>query len=176
MSVDIEVIPVKNKTFTWEALKFELLALSLDQQVSLLLGREPKLLKLSSRHEVEVGQVILPTNYYCFQLTRDNTLMLSCDKNAETYTDEQAYLDDFGRNLTPDIRAYISKCWAEVGYSYAVESWGGRTEGETVLLVAISKAIARLLDGFIVIKDDLFSLPVGVYSPSEFSSCKPMFR
>lgn len=176
MSISIDIIPTRNQTITWGTLRSELLTLTLDEQAALLLGTEPKLFELGTRQEIEDKQNILPTRYYSFKLTRNNSLTLSCENNTETYTNEHLYLNDFGQNLVPDVCIHLSKCWAEVGYAYAVESGGGRTEGEITLLIAISEVIAKLSDGFLVIKDNkLFSLPVGVYSLSEFSSCKPFF-
>ncbi len=109
MSIDIDVIPTLDQFFTWANLKSQLLAMPLSNNAAMLLGQNPKLRVLRTKQEVENEQAVLPSNYYYFQLTRENTLILCCDNNAETYTDEQEHLENFGRNLNTDDRLYLSQ-------------------------------------------------------------------
>ncbi|PSB19176.1 hypothetical protein C7B65_12945 [Phormidesmis priestleyi ULC007] len=172
MSIEVDIIPTSNRAIVWSDLQSQLLLHPLADEARTLLGQTPVLLELGTNQQVEGKQALLPTKYYHFQLAHSNALTLSCERNSETYTNEQEYLEDFGRNLDSNLRAYISRCWAEVGYGYTVGSAGGRAKGEVILLAALAKDIASLSDSFIVIKEaGLFNLSVGVYSPDQFSQC-----
>jgi hypothetical protein len=178
MTIDIDIVPTQNNVFSCSDLKSMLLNNldSLDTELSMRLDQSMKILELGSNREIENDQLILPTHYYYFNLGIDNTLTLSCDNNAETYTNEQEYLEDFGRNLDSSFRLQISQLWRNIGYGYSVSSYGGRAKEESTLLIAIATSIARMTQGYIIIKDsELFSIPVGVYTADEFFSCKPLF-
>jgi hypothetical protein len=71
--------------------------------------------ELGTNKEIGNQQPILATKYYRFHLTRYNTLILACDRNTDTYTNEQEFVEDFGRNLDAISRSQLSDRWKEVG-------------------------------------------------------------
>jgi hypothetical protein len=88
---------------------------SLSNDAAILLGSNPKLVELGTNKEIGNQQPILATKYYRFHLTRYNTLILACDRNTDTYTNEQEFVEDFGRNLDAISRSQLSDRWKEVG-------------------------------------------------------------
>jgi hypothetical protein len=177
MSIDIEILPMVNTPIRWIDLKSQIAKFfhqrELNSLVNTLIWKDPKLLNLRSNIEIADEEAIRPTTNYAFSLACNNTLILCCDNNAETYTNEQEFLEDFGRNLKKDHQSQIADRWEKVGYTYAIDSSGGRAKGELDLLIIIACALAQLSKGFAVIKDnDVFSFPVGVYSAMEFLKCE----
>jgi hypothetical protein len=175
MSISIDILPTKEQVPTWANLKQEI-KLFASAEALLLLGEEPQILNLKSKVKLEDAEIFKSPSYFYFSLSRENTLNLSYENNAENYTEVNDYVEDYGRNLTRNQISYVMNEWSKSASSFTLESFGGRAQGESSLFMAITIAISKLTNGFIVIQsNDVFSLPVGIYTLEEFRSAKPLF-
>ncbi len=64
-----------------------------------LLGNQPQLTEAGTQRLITEDEPLAAFNVYRFRLMQDNTLALDVQTNADTYTNEFEYLDDFARNL-----------------------------------------------------------------------------
>src|SRR5262249_25615674 len=139
-------------------------------------GRQPALIEIPANRIVSDEDRIAPTHRYYFDLNETNTLGLIVERNAETGTEEQEFLDNLARNLSQERRAELAERWKAIGFSFVIGSNAGRSRSEPELLVALCVTVGELYRGQILIQNSkLFSLPVGCYAPSEFRSVKPKF-
>jgi hypothetical protein len=175
MSIDVEIIPQSASPISWQVLRQRLLAYPLPEGARGLLGDQPQLTVAGTHGVVAEKELLVPTNVYGFQLAEDNTLGLDVQTNAETYADEQEFLEDFARNLEQARRDALAAQWQAVGFSYGAITHGGRNRNEGPIFVALAVIVAQLCDGQILIKDDAFSLPVGCYTPEEFRGAHTRF-
>lgn len=176
MSISIDILPTVDKSFKYLSFKQQIIYFADNEDSISLLGQEPKIQNLRNRKSLECQDIIEATNYFCFVLSRDNTLSFACEKNDDSYTDVDEYVEDYGRNLEPGSAEFVIQKFKKIGISYTLESLGGRAEGESSLFMSIVCAVSKLTDGFVVIKDnDVFSLPVGIYKLEEFHQAQPLF-
>jgi hypothetical protein len=104
--------------------------------------------------------------HVCLYLAADNTLALSI--GLSTDFDEKEYVEDYGRNLTPEERETIINAWKRAGPSLTISSDGGRAGGEFELLAALARRGARALSGWICIESGALVRPrTGIYTPAQ---------
>jgi hypothetical protein len=176
MSIDVEIIPTVPKLFTWGALKASLVATQLSKPARALIGESPQLVDLRTKQRVADNLPLDPKGFYAFEFREGSTLAFDIDRNADCYTNEEEYLQDFGRNLDTNTIEQLAKVWKEIGISYQLESYAGRHRHEPEVFVAVAAIVADLCSGRIIVKDsDLFSVPVGIYSAAQFRDARATF-
>jgi hypothetical protein len=176
MSIDVEIIPTSASPISWQRVRQRLMTYPLPEAARGLLGDQPQLITAGSHRVVAESDLLLPRSVYEFKLPQDNTLGLDIQTNAETYTNEADYLDDFARNLQEAQRRTLAQQWQAVGFSYEVTSTGGRNRNEAPLLVALAAILAELCSGHILIlSTGPFSLPVGCYTPQQVREANTYF-
>jgi hypothetical protein len=179
MSLDVDIIPSTQEFFTWGELRDKLTNCQLDAGPRQLLGGNPQLADVGTKKIVDISERLTPYRFLYFKLAGDNTLGFDITSNGpkeKTYLDEQAYIDDYARNLSQEKKNDIASRWYEVGFGCSVITSGGRAKDEPPLFLAVAVAIAELCRGFVLVKDNgRFSLPVGCYTAEEFRDAKPLF-
>lgn len=169
MSIEVDIIPNVSDGISWNAIKERLFHYELPGSSRRLLGDNPLLIERRTNRFIDDAEALLPTHYYRFKLEENNTLGLGIDSNAQTYTNEKEYLEDFGRNLEEEKREDLASLWRSIGFSYSVSSGAGRNTGEMGLLVALAEILAELSNGYVLIEDShVFNLPVGCYTAEQF--------
>ncbi|SRR5260221_4273886 len=172
MSIDVDVFPTKPELIYWGVLKERWQAL-LGSPSDELLGKNPTCHFLGTDEPVNDNSQLLIGSAYYFRLTIPNTVGLTIVSNSAVGIDEKGWLEDYGRNLTPDIIEKYSVLWKAVGYCYFLESMGGRSKQESKVLIPLTSAIAELCSGNVVISSSNFDLGVGVYSADAFLHAFP---
>lgn len=172
MTISVDVIPSSPTPVFWGDLKRRILSSVMDSEIQHLVGTAPRLHERQSKRSVDDSETLSVPGYYYFELARDSTLSLDLEPNH----DEQGlsdFVDDFGRNLTPETKESIWKKWRRAGFFVCVSSYGGRAKHELDLLVQIANFVALLTNGLVVVMDNgVFAHPVGIYVPDEFANPK----
>ena len=176
MSIDVEIIPTVSELFTWGLFKEALLAAKMSESARRFIGESPHLVAAGTEERVPDSTVLGPKAVFSFEFREGGSLGINADRNADCYTNEDEYLQDFGRNLDANTIEQLAKVWKEIGFSYQVESYARRHRHEPEVFVAAATIVARLCSGRIIVKDSgLFSVPVGIYSEDQFRDVKAMF-
>lgn len=167
MSVDIFVLPGHPVTVRWQELRerwAELVDAAYAGDVAAAL-----LCPAGSHAALDDDAPIGGEGAWWIQVPSASTLGLTAAPTADLYSDSD-FVEDYGRNLTPDTTAKVVRQLRESPIVYDVSSFGGRPRHEGALFVALASALALLSDGWVVVMDDdLFTLDVGIYDGGTFS-------
>lgn len=165
MSIDVMILPGRKPELV-PSLFFGQLGLERRNPAAALIGETPALLELGSREVVATDGALEPGRAYIFRLATENTLTLST--GVSTDFDEEEYVEDYGRNLSPEERATIIEAWRHAGPGLTLSSGGGRAAGELELLAALARCCARDLSGWICIESGAFVRPQpGIYTSEQ---------
>lgn len=177
MSIDLDVFPTNADLFTWKQLKNkfqELLSFEDRERIG-----KPSLLKLNPKIKIEDDEQLSFHSedhvFYYPSFDISSTLSIGITKNKSNYTNELEYLEDFGRNLDTQNIQKLAQQWKEVGYTYGLTTYAGRSKWEPDLFVALATAIAYLCQGYVIVMNDVFTVDVGVYNLQEFQQAKMTF-
>ncbi len=178
MSIDLYIFPTSPEYFYWGELKNKFLELLILEDAQRL--GKVSLCKLGSDEIVAENEKISLLNnenhdYYYLSSGIPNTLGMNIRRNEPNYVGELDMLEDFGRNLdSVTIQTLVQK-WKSIGYVYGVTSNAGRSKWEPPLFVALATAIAYLCKGYVIVMNDVFTLDVGVYTPTVFQQAEMKF-
>jgi len=165
MSIDVMILPGRQVALTPSAL-FARLELVMGSRSAALVGASPALSKLGARDVVDGDAALEPGKTYALRLAADNTLLLSIGLGADF--DEEEYVEDYGRALTPAERDAIIGAWRRAGPGLTVSSAAGRAAAELEVLAALALACARAVAGWISIESGAFVEPrPGIYTPEQ---------
>jgi hypothetical protein len=171
MSVEFQIIPSLEERWTWRDLRENVMGLALDEQARAILGSDPQLEDWRDNSILDENAPLVLGRYYSL-ITGANTTLSIAGELLETETDEQQLVREYARNLTwPQIEA-LELRWLRFGYSYSVETRGGRAVGEGKLFTALCASIAMLSRGTVLVKERVVTLPIGVYDWEEFANAR----
>jgi hypothetical protein len=174
MSVDLTIIPTIEQPLKWESLlKHWRSFLTYEQNE--LLGQNPALFHLGTHERLEDNATLAVNAHYYPKLTIPNTLSLSLNSNQSigVADREDEYLR--GSNLSEDSIQKISHQWKSIGYSFNVDSMGGRGVHESHLMIGLVKAITLMCEGYVVVDSDAFAIGEGIYTLDQFMNIQPKF-
>lgn len=174
MSIDLEVFPTRPHVMTWGAIQTTMQELA-DPALCALVGKAPTLVELATRTVMLPAVALTLNSCYILELAVPNTLGLQVVPNAGN-VDVTAYLEDYGRNLSPASLRQLVDQWEAVGYYYGFTSLAGRSKHESRLLVLLVTSVASLCHGYVIVmNDDILNVGVGVYPPEQFQHVMPRF-
>jgi hypothetical protein len=172
--IDLDVFSTVPTIICWGDLKDRLYEL-LGPWGSLLLGENPRLMDLKTQKAMEIRVPLSLEKSYYFDLPVQSTLCFSVMPN-EGNLNEVEYLEDYGRNLKSDFTHILAERWQTAGHYYGISSFGGRSEHESRIFVALATAIAEACKGYVILMNDgIFDLHVGIYTPEKFRYAIPKF-
>jgi hypothetical protein len=178
MSIDLKIFSTIPDIAVWGNIKKKLHVLVSSEQKEFL-GESPSLFELDSKRKVADDEQLSLGHHYYLSLAIPNTLGFSVISKAEDIDEENLeldYLEDYGSNLDPQKVQILLERWRIARYFYIITSFGGRSQPEPRLLIALASAIAYSCAGYIVVtNNDLFDLDIGIYTSEEFQYTKPKF-
>jgi hypothetical protein len=166
VSIELDILPSLAGGVFWgdvqRAVSDEITSASLRDYF----GTSLVLRELSTKRALGDERLTCPGNYF-FDLTdRPCTLSLVVEPFADVF-ERADYMNSFGRNLDLARTEAIRESWTIAEYIVSVSSLGGRPAREIDALLFVAKCVAKVVQGFIVVKDNrLFGLDVGIYPPS----------
>ena len=139
-------------------------------------GPSPALRYLGSHAIVDPQQALSPRMNCYIDVGQETTLGFSINSNDAIALDERSFIEDYGWNLDEArIELAVDK-WRQSGYAFWLSSGGSdRPPWELWAMVKIAAGIADITDGSVISMDTHpFDLGVGVFTPLEFDSAKPV--
>jgi len=174
VTVELEVIPTNERSFSWTEVCLEMNSYTQDKIP--LSVKNVELVDVATGRLVEKDELLTPPHYYGIDLAGKKSLEIDFTKNVDSETDEMMFLDDFATQRFNGNLAELASAWKKIGYSCIISTHPRRHADEPYFVIVLAIAIARLCDGAIVVKsNNSFSKPVGIYSPAEFSDVSPLF-
>jgi hypothetical protein len=129
MGVDIAIIPKRLQPITWGELRDSFISAPLSSGAQDLISGDLSLFAIRDEAFVANYEPLKPGRVYKFVTALDSTLDLFLSQAVE---DEIGLIEDFSYNLDSDEVKSIKQVWREAGYSYWIETYGGRAkQGES---------------------------------------------
>ncbi|HTK06037.1 MAG TPA: hypothetical protein VL485_02620 [Ktedonobacteraceae bacterium] len=178
MSIELWGFPTVEKPLSSKDI-WEHLETLLGASAGRLLGEQPQLLHLGSHRVVQEDEMLTPDSYYSFHLAVPTTLSLGMSVNKKNSLDEQDFLEEYGRNLTPEKIQRLVEAWKAIGYTFSIITGAGRSPDEPLLFVCLAAALAFACEGYVINTGDYgyiqekYGLEIGVYTAEEFSRAIP---
>lgn len=171
MSIEVDIFPTSPAVPTWGEVKSQFMTL-LSNQADL--AEQLDLRLLGPDELIRDDEYFIPESAYYLELSVPNTLGIVMSKGDDI--DKNAYLEDYGRNLSTEKIADYVTLWSEAAYYFEVTSQAGRSEKEGFLFIALARAPANSCNGYVIVMhSSAFNLGVGVYSPDQLDNMQAKF-